>query len=396
MLSVLLLWGAVSAQEIGAPPAPPASVESVAVEETPVESEESLRATLHKLEAASFYQVGLELVIQGAFSEAEAIFQQIIERYADTEYGGSAAEQKAALDLLSPEHGAQQRVGLGSPGESMTGVMELAVSQGLVMPVILGVLLPGATFQPEEPLAPVGLGMLGIGVGVAGAQLLNRVEPVDTQTAMAILSGELIGGLNGLAISAAWPPRSYRGLWTETLVGTLVGGGAAYAASRKFEITPGEIAAVNSGALWGTYFSLMSQAFVYSEDDRGLLLRTMAGLDMGALLGGGLGRLYRPSRGRVNVVTLSGIAGTAIGGGVSLLADYYGDGYLDDSAVAVIIGGGSVLGMGVGAYLSGRNQRSALTRAPTGLARLQIAPMIHPGENENERVLGLSIGATGW
>ena len=45
---------------------------------------------------------------QGAFSEAGAIFQQIVERYGDTEFGGSAKEQLANLRLLSPEYRSEQ------------------------------------------------------------------------------------------------------------------------------------------------------------------------------------------------------------------------------------------------------------------------------------------------
>lgn len=403
MLSVLLVFGLASAQEIGAPPASPASssVETKTVEEAdsaPVDeassaaATEEIRSTLHELEAASFYQVGLELVTQRAFDEAAAIFLQITERYSDTEYAGSAQEQLGALELLSG--GVRELETSSASRDSMSGVTELAISQGLAMPVILGLLVPGATFQPEEPLIPVSLGMAGIGVGVGGAYLLNRVNPVDTQTAMAIFSGEWIGGLNGLAISAAWPPRGYRGLFAETLAGTVIGAGVGYAANTYLEPTPGGIAAINSGALWGTYFALMSEIFVYSESEREMMLRTMAGLDLGALLGGAIGHHYGPSRSRVKLVTLSGVAGTAVGAGVAILASYYGSVY--DQGAAAIVMGGSITGLLGGTLLSKRVEPDAMAGVFSSGTRLQVTPLVLPGAKEDGRMLGLSVGATGW
>jgi hypothetical protein len=404
MLSVLLVCGLASAQEIGAPPALPeapdvdwfAEEAEPAPEEIagPAQAEEDLRSKLHALEAASFYQVGLELVIQRAFDEASAIFLQITEQYSDTEFLEFAREQLDALELLTESMRERDLLSSDSSRIAMSGMTELAISQGLAMPVILGLLVPGSTFQPEEPLVPVSLGMAGIGVGVGGAYLLDRVRPVDTQTAMAIFTGEWIGALNGLAISAAWPPRGYRGLFAETLAGTVIGGGLGYAANLELDPTPGGIAAINSGALWGTYIALMSEVFLYSETDREMMLRTMAGLDFGALLGGGIGWKFQPSRQRVNIVTLSGVAGTAIGGGVAILGAWYGSIY--DEGAAAIVMGGSIAGLLGGAYLSGRIETVATAGVFSGKTRLQITPLVLPEAGDSPRVLGLRVGATGW
>ena len=88
MISILLVFGLASAQEIGAPPTPPAASGDAEESAPPAAAksgsadaaQEEFRSILHALEAASFYQVGLELVTQRAFDEASAIFSQITER----------------------------------------------------------------------------------------------------------------------------------------------------------------------------------------------------------------------------------------------------------------------------------------------------------------------------
>lgn len=360
MLS-LLLWGGLAWADAG----------DEAQEEAPA-GDESLTSAgitqeeLHALEAASFYKIGLELVARGSFAEAQAIFQQVVSRYPETPVAAGATEQIAALESLAGAGGTK------APRGGLDGVTELVINQAIAMPLVMGLLLPGATFQPGEPLVPVVMGMAGMGVGIGGALVLDKYRPVDTAFAMSLFSGEWLGALNGLTVSAKWPPRGYRGLWAEMLAGTVVGAGAAVAADQYWDVSPGQVSALNSGAVWGAYLGFMSQIFGSSDSSADVLVRTTLFVDGGAALGAYLGTQFEPSRGRVNMITLSGLAGTAMAGGATVLLNYYGNLYEAEPTAALLMGG-SAAGLGLGTFLT-RNYDE--NRGGVALASLQMAPLV--------------------
>ena len=64
------------------------------------DSDSPSEEVLHRLEAASFYKIGLELVSEGRFDEAEILFESIRTTYSDTDLMPRVSAQLEALALL--------------------------------------------------------------------------------------------------------------------------------------------------------------------------------------------------------------------------------------------------------------------------------------------------------
>ena len=190
---------------------------------------------------------------KGRFEDAKILLENLRATYSDTELAPRAAEQLEALAMLDKEGQSLDEEVLKEAARQAAiayeseGWAELAINQGIAMPVIVGLLIPGGTFQPGEPAVPVTMAMAGLGIGVGGAYVLDQHYDIDRGHAMAIFTGEWAGLMNGYLASAIAQPRDYRGHWRYMLGGTLVGGAAGAAAGHYLELSSGDVAVVNAG-----------------------------------------------------------------------------------------------------------------------------------------------------
>ena len=325
----------------------PSSVENVPTE-----------AQLHRLEAASFYKVGLELVSEGQFDDATVLMENIVSTYGDTDLAPRAQEQINALALLKKEslgmdpavvREAARQAAIAYEEE---GWAELAINQGISMPVIVGVLIPGGTFQPDEPAVPVTMAMAGLGIGVGGAYLLDQYYDIDRGHAMAIFTGEWVGLMNGYLASAIALPRDYRGHWRYMLGGTVIGGAAGAAAGHYLDISSADMALVNAGGIWAGVLGLTSMYYFPADDEASSFIRFSGAVNVGMALAAGLTTRWNPSRKRLSVIQMSAVAGAALGLGTGFMGIDYGN-WDNDSYPAVILTS-AVVGAAVGGFLSGR------------------------------------------
>jgi hypothetical protein len=331
---------------------------SVAVEEAPVEAvpvtEEAVaevpvtEAQLHRLEAAAFYKVGLELVGEGRYKDAAVLFEKLVGTYGDTDIAPRAQAQWDNLTQLA--QGGMADLAVQAAAYEEQGWTELAINQGIAMPLIMGFLIPAGTTQPEEPGVPVTLGMLGLGVGVGGAYYLDKYYDLDRGHAMAVFSGEWLGVLNGVMASAIVQPRDYRGHYRYMLGGTLLGGGIGAAAGHYLSFESGDMALMNTGALWGGVLALTSFIYVDTENETAAYTRTIGAIDLGFVAAGLLSTRWKPSRKRMAVINMSGVAGAGLGFGFGILGIFYGD--LDEEAVPLLMVFSAGAGAAVGGYLS--------------------------------------------
>jgi hypothetical protein len=303
---------------------------------------------LHRLEAAAFYKVGLELVGEGRYDEASVLFEKLIGTYGDTDIAPRAQEQWSNLELL--QSGGVDDLVVQAKAYEEKGWAELAINQGIAMPVIMGFLIPAGTTQPEEPAIPVSMGMLGLGVGVGGAYLLDKHYELDRGHAMAVFTGEWMGLLNGYMASAITEPRDYRGHYRYMLMGTLLGGGAGALAGHYLDISSGDMALINTGGLWGGILGLSSFVFVPPEDDQGGIIRTVAAMDLGMAIAAAIGTKWKLSRKRMAVINMSSVAGAGLGLGFGFFGVYYGD--LEEEGFTLLMLASSGLGALAGGYLS--------------------------------------------
>ena len=373
MLSLFLMgtlaWGQEGSGDVSAQPED--SVES-SVEEPEPSGSRVTPQELHELEAAAFYKVGLELVTEGRFEEALVIFEKLQGNYADTAISGRAQQQASALALLGSED-SEAAVKIQEQARrdyEAAGWEELALNQGLAMPLILGFLVPAASFQPDEPIVPVLMGMAGLGIGTGGAFYLDKVYELDRGHAMAVFTGQWAGLLNGYMFSAIAQPRDPRGHYQYMLGGTLVGAGAGAAFGHYLPIDSGDMALINSGAMWGGVLAATSFLFWEAEGEADGFGRLIGTMDLGMVVAGVLSTRWQTSRKQMGIINLSGVAGGGLGFGTAILMSYYGS--LNEDGAWMTIFGGAVLGAGLGAYL---------TRDMDGGSGSPASALVHLGED---------------
>jgi len=301
---------------------------------------------LAELEARALYKVALQLMDLGQYPEARVVLTRIATDYPDSEIAPKAAEMYALLDTL----------GEAGPDRAAMARAEFAIDQAVASAALFGFLLPASTWQPSEPLVPVSMGLAGLGAGIAGGLTAARIyEPTQGQV-MSVFTGEWLGAANGFAASAVNPPRDYRGVYRYTTTGFVGGAVAGAAVAHYVSPSAGQVAMVNSGAMYGAYVTGWSFAYGYDfdrrwSDERRVTLRMALGTDLGAALGAVLAWKYPMSRARVNVVNLAALTGTAAGAGVAFLINFYSYG-LDVGPTGAIIMSGTAAGLCSGVLLT--------------------------------------------
>lgn len=350
LLPFALLAAPALAQDAPPPPPPPAAAVPAPVD-------------LGELEAAAAYKVGLELMALGQWAGAHAVLQDVAA--GGSSYADEAQEQLALLD--------QVRAGQARAGRDpyQSGRVELALEQAVAMPVFLGVLVPGATFQPSEPLAFVLMGVGGLGAGIAGSLALTHFHPVTQGQALAVFQGEWLGAMNGLAMSALAVPRDYRGVWRYTAGGMALGlvGGGAVALWR--EPSAGDASLVNWGAALGTGLGAMTFLLWQPDTSRGVTLFLVGLADAGAAVGAGLAVPLDPSRLAVNVAGLSAAAGFGVGLSAAFLQDFYGSEGSTEGSVYAWMTGGTLVGLTGGVFAA----RALDRRAADGAMAWDFVPV---------------------
>jgi hypothetical protein len=179
-----------------------------------------------------------------------------------------------------------------------------------------GLLGLGVTRTNSDDVLPNVLGIIG-GAGL-GAGVAYYSVPRDIRIAHSslIVTSALVFGLEGAYITGlfvcdknnvddACDTEATSGVSTAAgAVGLL---GAAVFANR-FEVSAGDAALINSGALWGTIAGALFASAMDAgpRDTRGLGL---AGLNLGLVAGYTLARQSEISRGRAALIDLSGIGG---------------------------------------------------------------------------------------
>lgn len=232
----------------------------------------------------------------------------------------------------------------------------------LVASAIGGFALGGGAFTTifgeDTTGASVG-GLLGLGIGVVGGYFgVPKNIPVGTSSY--IIGSTLIGAVEA-GLIAAWiscdnvlqdngsfDPRCNAELISGAAVAGSVAGllfGAITAG--KLQLSAGDAAVINSGAIWGTVAgSLFWSAF--DADPRIAQPMLLAGLNVGLLAGGLLAARSEISRGHAALIDISGLAGMVAG---VALVDVVEPGTRSERLPHFALGG-LAIGLIAGAYLT--------------------------------------------
>jgi hypothetical protein len=169
------------------------------------------------------------------------------------------------------------------------------------------------------------IGGLALAGGAAGflAPLVLLPREVPTGQTSLMIGGRVWGAIEGLGLAtlAYGDPASADNRVAASLLvagGSVLGGLGFGVVARRLDVSAGEAALVNSGGVWGTTSAALLLAAVDADEEIvGPVL--LGGLNLGLIAGGVLASQFEPSRGRVFLVDLAGLAGIVSGTALAAL-----------------------------------------------------------------------------
>jgi hypothetical protein len=213
-----------------------------------------------------------------------------------------------------------------------SGRWELILASGLLLGSAAGGTV-GALFD-QEPAVSFLVGVGGLGIGFGGAYL-GVPDDIPVGTSSYLIGSTLIGAAEGAAIASLFvcdekvvTETDDEGVETSrasldcdkgteaingaTLAGAAVGGGFAALTASRLDLSAGDAALINSAGMWGTASGILFWAS-FDREPSVFGPMILAGLNLGVVVGATLSARSEPSRGRMSLIDLSGLAGT-VGG----------------------------------------------------------------------------------
>lgn len=209
-----------------------------------------------------------------------------------------------------------ERVVVQLAPKPQSGRTQLLVYAPVASGLVLGGALAGASSDSVASIAA--LGGLAIG-GVAAYVALP--EDIALGTSSATITGSLggasIGLFTALALSGT-EENPYAG--PALALGTVIGGGAGFAAAQRLNLSAGDAALINTGMVWGgVYGGLFAAVFDNPETiDYSL---AAGGVTLGLITSGLLLRSFTISRAHAALIDLGGVGGLVLSAGVRSIID---------------------------------------------------------------------------
>jgi hypothetical protein len=299
--------------------------------------------------AAVLVEAARRLAREGERDLAASLLRHVVRWYGETEIARTAARELAAAD----------RVGLAGSGR--TGF----VVTNTLFGAWLGVAVPAAIGAEDAP--PYGAGLIaGPGAGLAGSLAWSGTHPLTSGQAAAYRwsliwsswqaygwrevlgigdSESCYGGPGGEPI--CYPTTPTKARWAAFVAG----GGAGIVGGlglSRLPLPAGDVAVVQDASMWGTWFGFATSLLINDEaSDENILTWMLLSGDGFLLAGIPLARSWRPSVGRIRLITLGGLAGGLVGFGIDLMAK------VDDERTAVLIPAlASAVGLGAAIALT--------------------------------------------
>ena len=232
------------------------------------------------------------------------------------------------------------------PARPPNGKIELLIGSTAIALVEGG--LFGTAVTTNKPAAAAMTAVFG----TAGFLVPYFLLPGEVPTGQSslILGGRLWGALEAVSLAATlFPGQSFDEHADETsfmIVGTSVGFGiGAGFLARNLDISAGDAALVNSGAVWGTTLGVLAFFSFASSDSQAGGPIALGSLNAGLLIGAFLANHTELSRGHIFLIDLSTFAGLVSGTALSAVLGDTGD-------AARYALGGTALGLVVGTIVT--------------------------------------------
>lgn len=224
---------------------------------------------------------------------------------------------------VTTEKPAQLHVDM-QPARPRNGKVELLIASTAFAVMEGGIVAASLT---DDPTMVGGAAITAGGLGFLVPWLFLPRQVPTGQTSL-IIGGRIWGGIEGLGIASiiAGDPgvednrRTVAGL---VAGGSIVAGVTLGILARRLDVSAGEAALVNSGGIWGTTSAGLLLAAVDAPDEIiGPVLLT--GVNVGLIAGTVLASKLEPSRSRMFLIDLTGIAGIVSGTALAALVQQGG------------------------------------------------------------------------
>lgn len=263
--------------------------------------------------------VDRKLVGVGGYVDRLAVGEHVVTVEAE---GRGAKTRKVTL---SATHATNVFVSL--PEKEKSGRWELLAASttfGLGAGSALGTLVLGR--QSTSDLTGY-LTLVGGGIGFGGTYLGTPAD-ISVGASSYLIGSAAWGTVEGLGLALVFDVdgRAVGGLTLSSSVAFVIAGALS---AGPLDLSAGDAALVNSGALWGSAAGLLfASAFSVSLDDRPQLVGTLllVGVNAGLLTGATLARRFQISRGHAAVIDLAGLAGLVTGMSIASAAEQGGSG----------------------------------------------------------------------
>ena len=181
-----------------------------------------------------------------------------------------------------------------------------------------------ATLVTDQEEAFGGVVPAGLVLGLGGAYL-GVPEQIPVGTSSYLIGATTIGAFGGLTLASHFVCQIESACNEEaTAAASLAGGVAGFLASSltasRLNMSAGDAALLNSGALWGTAAGSLFW-LVFGRDPSAAAPLGLAGLGLGTLTGALLARRTTISRRRVALIDMSGAVGMVVIGSIAEVAD---------------------------------------------------------------------------
>jgi hypothetical protein len=223
-------------------------------------------------------------------------------------------------------------VTVGLKQKPRSGRWELILASGLLLGSAAGGTV-GALFD-QEPAVSFLVGVGGLGSGFGGAYL-GVPDDIPVGTSSYLIGSTLIGFAEGAAIASLFVcdektvteidedgnektrasldcDKGVEEINGASLAGAAAGGAFAALTTSRFDLSAGDAALINSAGMWGTASGVLFWAS-FDREPSVFGPMILAGLNLGVVVGATLSVRSEPSRGRMSLIDLSGLAGT-VGG----------------------------------------------------------------------------------
>lgn len=233
------------------------------------------------------------------------------------------------------------------PARPKSGRREL-ITASTVGGAVFGGLALVTVFEDNTLAGSSGV-LIGAAIGFGGSYF-GVPEDTTVGTSSYVIGGTIVGAAEGalVALTICGDSCGDDTVSGIALASGVLGLGVTAGTAGRLNLSAGDAALLNSGAMWGSLTSLMFLEVFDASDDSVSDPLLLVGLNLGLLAGASVASRVEYSRGHVALIDLSGLAG--IIAGVSL-ASAFPESSEGSERTAHFALGGMTLGLITGAYL---------------------------------------------